>query len=178
MQRLMQAHWPGNVRQLRNLVESMVVLAPGTEIRAADIPADVTDGAGTLLPMRLPSAGAGTPGPAEFEFILRSLMELRVQIEELRRRLEDRHSAVQVIEVSDPNAVAIPVSSIGPITAEPEPEPEPTVLYRPGMTMAEVERATIEAVLQEHRGNRRKAAQILGIGERTLYRKLKEYEIA
>jgi DNA-binding NtrC family response regulator len=120
----------------------------------------------------------GTPGPAEFEFILRSLMELRVQIEELRRRLEDRHGAVQVIEVSDPSTLSavIPMSSVGPIAVEPEPEI--TVVYRPGMTMAEVERATIEAVLGEQRGNRRKAAQILGIGERTLYRKLNEYEIS
>ena len=38
MQRLVAAPWPGNVRQLRNLVESMVVLAPGTEIRASDTP--------------------------------------------------------------------------------------------------------------------------------------------
>jgi len=39
-------------------------------------------------------------------------------------------------------------------------------------------RVSIEAVLREHRGNRRKAAQVLGIGERTLYRKLKEYQLA
>src|SRR5438128_2133674 len=52
------------------------------------------------------------------------------------------------------------------------------VLYRPGMTMAEVERATIEAALRETKGNRRKAAEILGIGERTLYRKIKEYALA
>ena len=43
MQRLVNAPWPGNVRQLRNLIESMVVLAPGAEIRAADIPADPED---------------------------------------------------------------------------------------------------------------------------------------
>ena len=51
------------------------------------------------------------------------------------------------------------------------------VLYQPGMTMAEVERATIEAALQEYRGNRRRAAEVLGIGERTLYRKIKEYKL-
>ena len=44
MQRLVSAPWPGNVRQLRNLIESMVVLAPGAEIRASDIPADILDG--------------------------------------------------------------------------------------------------------------------------------------
>ena len=195
MQRLVNAPWPGNVRQLRNLVESMVVLAPGNEIRASDIPADINDGAVSVLPMRMPVVGTRETGGlavggAEFEFILRSLMELRMQVEELRRRLEDRHTPVHVIEVSEPHGVAIPVSAgssagaieaigaVGPVDPEvEEPEPEQQVLYRPGMTMAEVEKATILAVLEEFRGNRRKAAQVLGIGERTLYRKLKEFDI-
>jgi len=51
------------------------------------------------------------------------------------------------------------------------------VIYRAGMTMAEVEKAAIEAALREHRGNRRRAAEILGIGERTLYRKIKAYRL-
>jgi DNA-binding NtrC family response regulator len=54
---------------------------------------------------------------------------------------------------------------------------ESVVLYRTGMRMSEVERAAVEAALRDTRGNRRKAAELLGIGERTLYRKLKEYEI-
>jgi DNA-binding NtrC family response regulator len=45
------------------------------------------------------------------------------------------------------------------------------------MRMADIERAAIIGALMETRGNRRKAADQLGIGERTLYRKLKEYEI-
>src|SRR5918996_1665748 len=58
MQRLVNAPWPGNVRQLRNLVESMVVLAPGAEIRATDIPLDVLQGPGSgTLPMRIGSSG-------------------------------------------------------------------------------------------------------------------------
>jgi DNA-binding NtrC family response regulator len=48
----------------------------------------------------------------------------------------------------------------------------------PGMTMAEIERVAIEAALRETRGNRRRAAEILDIGERTLYRKLRDYGIA
>jgi DNA-binding NtrC family response regulator len=46
------------------------------------------------------------------------------------------------------------------------------------MTMAQIERAAIEAALKETRGNRRRAAEILDIGERTLYRKLRDYGIA
>src|SRR5215217_2666048 len=105
MQRLVSAPWPGNVRQLRNLIESMVVLAPGAEIRAADIPADVLEGAGTLLPMRLSAAGpggqwpgGGGPGMQELEFILRSLVDLRLQLEEMRRRIDDHPQRVQVID--------------------------------------------------------------------------------
>ena len=44
-------------------------------------------------------------------------------------------------------------------------------------TPAEVERAAIEVALRETRGNRRKAAEMLQIGERTLYRKLREYQV-
>ena len=56
-------------------------------------------------------------------------------------------------------------------------EPPPTVItLGPGMTMAEIERVAILAALRDSAGNRRKAADVLGIGERTLYRKLREYE--
>src|ERR687894_1400858 len=63
LQRPVHPPRPGNVRQLRNPVEALVVLAPGAEIRAADIPPDVLEGAGTLLPMRLPAAGQQGGGP-------------------------------------------------------------------------------------------------------------------
>ncbi len=179
MERLIQAGWPGNVRQLRNLVESMVVLAPGTEIRADDIPPDLIDSPPTLLPMRLGSM-AGEPrgyaaGSAEFEFILRTLMELRSQVEELRRRLDDRQEPVQIIDVTEAPAVGIPATPVAPISGEIEAEPDPVVVYARGMTMADVERETILSVLTLEQGNRRRAAQVLAIGERTLYRKLKEY---
>jgi DNA-binding NtrC family response regulator len=177
MQRLLTAPWPGNVRQLRNLIESMVVLAPGTEIRASDIPADILAGAPSLLPVLTREAGmaggrAGV-GNQELEFILRGLMDLRMQVEELRRRLDDRPgSRFQVIDV--PESATIPIE-LGSQSAEPEQAP---VVYRSGMTMTEVERAVIETVLHQCGGNRRQAATALGIGERTLYRKLKEFGLS
>ena len=171
MQRLVEAQWPGNIRQLRNLIESMVVLAPGTEIRAADIPADILEGAPTLLPVPVRGGPGRELGSQELEFILRSLMDLRLQVEELRRRLDQRAGPVQIIEV--------PESALTPINVETsEASPPADVLYRPGMTMAEVERAAISAALRECQGNRRQAAARLGIGERTLYRKIKEFKLA
>ena len=169
MQLLVEAPWPGNVRQLRNLIESMVVLAPGSEIRASDIPADIFDSVGRLLPMRIGGSPRDLPGQ-EVEFILRSLMDLRLQVEELRRRIDDRPQRVQVIELGQGNPVA-------DLLPESEAEEKGEIVYRPGMTMAEVERAAIDAALLQFRGNRRKAAEVLGIGERTLYRKIKAYKL-
>jgi len=165
MQRLVAAPWPGNVRQLRNLIESMVVLAPGTEIRASDIPADVFEGAPTVLPVLARAVPGGEPDHQQLAFILRSLMDLRLQVEELRRRLDEGAGPVQIIEVAEPSRASV-------IEVEEAPD---RILYRSGMTMADVEKAAIEAALTDHRGNRRLAAQALGIGERTLYRKIKEY---
>src|SRR5213596_2650165 len=179
LQILVDAEWPGNIRQLRNLIESMVVLAPEGEIRASDIPKDIREHGG-MLPMRLLGpgrdvggvGGAGGVGTQELEFIFRSLVELKLQVEELRRRLEERPPRVEVIEVGPGSGV----SAVAP--GEAEPAREVDVVYRPGMTMADVERAAIEAALRDTQGNRRKAAEILGIGERTLYRKLKAYALA
>ena len=171
LQILVDADWPGNVRQLRNLVESMVVLAPEGEIRASDIPRDIRE-RGRGLPVRVAGATRDVAGQ-ELEFIFRSLVELKLQVEELRRRLDDRApQRVEVIEVG-PGSGIVPVQAI-----EAEPAPEAEVVYRAGMTMADVERAAIEAALRQTKGNRRKAAEVLGIGERTLYRKLKEYALA
>ncbi|HEV8266222.1 MAG TPA: sigma-54 dependent transcriptional regulator [Gemmatimonadales bacterium] len=178
LQILVDADWPGNIRQLRNLIESMVVLAPEGEIRASDIPRDIRErmiGGGAGLPMRLPGAMRDVAGQ-ELEFILRSLVELKLQVEELRRRLEERPppQRVEVIEVGGAATAGRPLGG----ALDAEPAPEGAVIYRSGMTMADVERAAIEAALRDTRGNRRKAAEILGIGERTLYRKLKEYALA
>src|ERR671910_13018 len=170
MQRLVSAPWPGNVRQLRNLIESMVVLAPGAEIRASDIPADILEGPGSLLPVRVMNRDQPGAGGHELEFILRSLVELKLQVEELRRRLDDQPHRVQVIDLSNH-------ASVADVLPEGDGDGDQPVVYRPGMTMAEVEKAAIEAALQEYRGNRRKAAEVLGIGERTLYRKIKAYRL-
>src|SRR5690349_2731588 len=177
LQILVDADWPGNIRQLRNLIESMVVLAPEGELRASDIPPDIREHF-RGLPVRLTANGApegvGTgAGGQELAFILHSLVELKLQVEELRRRLDQGPQRVEVIEVGPGSAVSAP-----PALVEGEHAPQGELLYRPGMTMAEVERAAIEAALRDTKGNRRKAAEVLGVGERTLYRKLKEYALA
>ncbi|MGH7645420.1 MAG: sigma 54-interacting transcriptional regulator, partial [Gemmatimonadales bacterium] len=78
LQILVDADWPGNVRQLRNLVESMVVLAPEGEIRASDIPREIRERA-RGLPMRLPVPARDVVGH-ELQFIFHSLVDLKLQV--------------------------------------------------------------------------------------------------
>ena len=217
---LVEYSWPGNVRELRNLVESMVVLAHGREIVADDIPRAIREGGGRrLLPVHVgPVVREGERAQGrELEFIVRSLVELKLQVEELRRRMdvEQRPGSVAggaagswIGEVRASGSALAPVvdgprggpigSPIGGPVAftgggaeigglgevsvvrgiEPREQADPptTIALGPGVTMAEIERQAILGALRDTGGNRRKAAEQLGIGERTLYRKLREYE--
>jgi DNA-binding NtrC family response regulator len=188
LQVLVDYPWPGNIRELRNLIESMVVLSPGREIGASDIPPQIRDGGSRLLPVPIGPVVRGQAGAdgRELEFILRSLVELKLNVEELRRRLDESQLATGGPWIASPvdRWVAGPVQtdevtgfggSAGGIAPRGDGE-EPPVAIRAGMTMAEIERAAIELTLRATRGNRRRAADVLRIGERTLYRKIREYE--
>ena len=197
MQIMMAYSWPGNVRELRNLVESMVVLAPGREITAADIPREIRDGGGSrFLPVHVGPVvrASALAGGRELEFIVHSLVELKLQIEELRARVNDGGSG-QSRGPSARGGVDVPVERViagngydsspgvenSALTGGIEPPGRRagpvTLTIAPGMTMAEIEKAAITAALAETKGNRRKAAELLGIGERTMYRKLRDYGI-
>jgi len=232
MRILEEYDWPGNVRELRNLVESMVVLAPGTRIEAKDIPGEVRyPRSRGLLPAPIPRSITHSPGDEggalrpELEFVFRTLVNLRMDIDDLRRDFERYRreegwmerdlktlSGIEVpLRASQeeagtqresrgrgqewPEAVSLtPSSGLGeavtvsapsetqeggipdepPSQDEAEGE-EDQVVYRAGMTMDELEKEAIALVLKEVGGNRRKAAEQLQIGERTLYRKIKKY---
>jgi DNA-binding NtrC family response regulator len=188
MELMAQYPWPGNVRELRNLVESMDVLSHGREIGPEDLPRQIREGGNArFLPVHTGPVlrEAERADGRELEFILRSLLELKLQVEDLRRRMDDgpahvvatppRGTFIGEVPVSrfvDAGAASVP--AIGPRDESPPPN---VVTIAPGTKMTEVERAVIEAALKETRGNRRRAAELLGIGERTLYRKIKEYRL-
>jgi DNA-binding NtrC family response regulator len=205
MQILQVYQWPGNVRELRNLVESMVVLAPGTQIQASDIPPEVrrVDRQRSLVPASNSRAEKGVSAQIrpELEFIFRTLVEMRVDMDQLRRDFDEyrmsvmppaalgrverrfpawspaRHEepaeppqAAEVVEVGQGRA-----SNGLDASGETSRVEEGVVVYRPGMSMEDLEREAIRAALKEVGGNRRKAAERLGIGERTLYRKIQRF---
>jgi transcriptional regulator with PAS, ATPase and Fis domain len=201
MEILQDYHWPGNIRELQNLVESMVVLAPGRQVLPKDIPSEVrASGTAALVPVgrgdsqALEDTGAQGIRP-ELEFIFRTLVDLRMDVDDLRKEFEAyRPSSGAPREAHPIDGGRVEIGVVGPTSAvteeswdveEPievlpgegsgEALPAGAVVYRPGMTMDDMERAAIAAALLEVRGNRRKAAQMLAIGERTLYRKIKKF---
>ena len=194
--------WPGNVRELRNLVESMVVLAPGRRIEARDIPAEVRNPRSRgLLPA--PIMGAAVLGQGEgdaslrpeLEFVFRTLVSLRMDVDDLKREFERyredpdlQAGDVTLFQSPDPGSEGSRLQEVFPVPAhEPgvptlpdtssdlEEGEDGVVVYRSGMTMEDLEREGIRAALAEVGGNRRKAAELLEIGERTLYRKIKKF---
>ena len=182
--------WPGNVRELRNLVESMVVLAPGQVIRPEDIPPEIRDARGRsrLLPVpivRQEASGDSSAAPPELEFIFHTLVQLRMDVEDLRRQFDDYRATHPEVQSAYSGLLPAPIqpSRMHIVDVEPEPTEEDlaaehdVVVFRPGMTLADLEKNAITAALREVAGNRRKAAEMLGMGERTLYRKIKEYDL-
>jgi DNA-binding NtrC family response regulator len=174
----------------------MVVLATGREIGVDDIPKAIREGGGDrLLPvhigpiLREESRAEGR----ELEFIVRSLVELKLQVEELRRRVDEGAAQAAGFGLGSGGAHGLGLAAGAGLGAAgwpgavgaggaggiepPSSTPSSGITIAPGMTMAEIERAAIVAALRETRGTRRKAAENLEIGERTLYRKLKEYQI-
>jgi DNA-binding NtrC family response regulator len=185
----------------------MAVLAPGRVIRPEDIPDEVRRGRGSsLLPVPVMRAESGERSSVslrpELEFVFRTLVELRVDMDDLRREFEAyRRSSAEPLGIETfvgrlGGGARVSTGSdgaeIGLIRHEradaermedaevSEPAPKPTdgaVIFRPGMTIEEMERLAIRAALAEVHGNRRKAAELLGIGERTLYRKIAKYDL-
>jgi transcriptional regulator with PAS, ATPase and Fis domain len=204
---LQSYQWPGNVRELRNLVESMVVLAPGGEVQASDIPPEIrgVDRRRALVPAPPRAAGRDIQSlRPELEFIFRTLVELRVDMDQLRRQFEEYRRGLEFPpglgtleripqwrlatreglgrEIPAEPADVVEDVEHGPADGEAgrsgaaaPPEEAGVVVYRAGMTMEDLEREAIRAALREVAGNRRKAAERLGIGERTLYRKIQRF---
>jgi len=173
---LMNYDWPGNVRELKNLVESMLVSSPDYKIQPHDIPEYIyrKGEPGRLLPIPLERGGGA--GGLETSAILSALIELRRDIRELGRevmtavRQQGIKSEGYTVDTQDRDQwrYSGEVERSGG-------KVEKSIDVERGRTLSEVERVVIARALKEVNGNRRQAAKMLGIGERTLYRKINLY---
>jgi len=157
--------WPGNVRELRNVMSAMVVLKQMGMIEAEDLPPEIRYGK-SLTPGNLPVPLARDPEAFERELLTTTILELREDIKEIKAILKGglaeglptlRPFGGDVVETYAGD------SGYSPVTASGSGD------------LQTAEKALIEAALKATHGNRRQAANRLGISERTLYRKIKRF---
>lgn len=150
---LLRYDWPGNVRELRNFVARMGALHPEGEISVHEVEQFISE---QLLGQKnLPVATGHTPEEAGHELIYHALLSLGSEVKMLRDLIVSNLPARQEFEEAE--------------TGKSETE------FIPRSTLKDMEKAMIEAALRDTNGNRKAVAERLNIGERTLYRKLKEY---
>jgi len=154
-------HWPGNVRELRNLLESLAVLSPEGKIGAEEVARYIQKQA--QFNKSLPVVTGRSLEASEHQLILQALMSLKAESTALRNLIFKGLESVPTVEAHE-------VGADWQARGQREVKPTPS--------MEEMEKELIARTLREVGGNRRKAAKLLGIGERTLYRKLDKYGLS
>jgi DNA-binding NtrC family response regulator len=177
--------WPGNVRELRTVVERMMITLQGPVVGPDDVPDLLRDhvAASRMLPV-IPQRQT-TPQQHELEVIYRALLDLRADVHEMRRLISDRIGEGEVddwLRRQAPRPVDDTAHEQNVVEIEVAPQDEVNDMGRANNerhagTLKDMERSAIKTALDLVHGNRREAAKRLGIGERTLYRKIKEYDL-
>ena len=151
--------------ELKNLIESMVVLSPKRKIEAEDVPLYLTD---TDEPVRyLPVRVDKTPDQVEREMIFRTLLALKNEVITMKEAILERLNGQAVRDAHIVEKEDVPAEA----TLK-------EISFEVGTTMSDMEKEMIYRTLEEAKGNRRKAAQILGMSERTFYRRLQKYGLS
>ena len=171
---LIEHEWRGNVRELRNTIEQLVVLAgvgkingDGITITHDAVDRILSDGETTRQEhtRSLPVTMLHVPQEqTERELIYRALLELKNELGEIKAMLAG--GAAHSNGATQDRVFALPAPGANGNA--------PTYSNAPTHSLEETERIALRDALQHYRGNRREAAAALGISERTLYRKLKE----
>ncbi len=184
-QRMLSYKWPGNVRQLKNITEQMSVLSEKREIDAETIRHFIPDDGNTTLPATITPVGGSHSYENEREAVFKMLLDLGNNVKDLRRELnglrklidENNTIASQGQALSTQYSMHLEAErhespSVEDAVAEEISESEPESL-----NMKEVEKNKILKALERNNGNRKLAALALGMSDRSLYRKLKQYGI-
>lgn len=185
--------WPGNIRQLRNLVEQLSVLETSREMDAPSLE--------KYLPHQteqtpiLVGEPSGQESISERELMYKFLFEMKRDLSELKKLVLEMVSQKGDFQLnSDQTAVvnrfyqdissqqlSLPSASVEHAVLSENPETghfEEHIEIEESLSLGERERELIQKALEKHRGKRKYAAAELGISERTLYRKIKEYNLA
>ena len=142
--------WPGNIRELRNTIETAIALNRSEKLDAVSFVNLLNDNKREQQPRNLPVYLKKSPEEVDRELLYRALFEIKKDIIELKDLIYNNQNEV-VTPGNNHSEEIVPLD--------------------------ELEKEAIRNALTYTRGNKRDAAKMLKISERTLYRKIKEYEL-
>jgi DNA-binding NtrC family response regulator len=174
IRRMKHYDWPGNIRELKNFVESILVMEKGERITVDMVEYKLGMSQPISQNQNLPMLIQQSPEQAERELILRQLLLLRQDVETIKAMMGQGGAAVQPVpfyqsgDVSNlPKEMQIDENSRHSIRDAAIGD----------MNLEELEKEAISRTLQHFNNNRRTAAKSLGMSERTLYRKIDQYDL-
>jgi transcriptional regulator with PAS, ATPase and Fis domain len=191
-QLLLRYKWPGNVRQLKNITEQISILSPERLITADVLHRFIPQDQETTQLARIPREGGDHSFENEREILYKILFELRGNVNDMRREMGALKKQLDDVRSASANVSApLPTTQLAPIhpsasaydiqtpayvtedaVAEEYVEPEKE---QENLNLSDLSKQMLEKALERNHGNRKKAAQELGISDRTLYRRLKQY---
>ncbi|MBO4771288.1 MAG: sigma-54-dependent Fis family transcriptional regulator [Bacteroidales bacterium] len=187
--------WPGNVRQLRNITEQISIIEQQRDITGEILVKYLPDYKEDTHPAIVPAhQGGNADFASEREILYKVLFDMKNDIAELKKEMKDLIGG-GAAQMRDDDTLYIPQDDYSPyVTIDDKPVMRSIhtkvdsihndnvidtneITHHDSLSLTESEYNLINKALERHNGKRKAAAQELGISERTLYRKLKEYNI-
>ena len=175
---LLTYRWPGNVRQLKNVTEQISIIEQNREISGDIMSKYLPDYHDVKVPALLSSTENDTQFSSEREILYKVLFDMKNDISELKKEMRQLiggnpvHSPVQHINehIVDESHILHDDTDVDTFIQQGE-------LIDDTLSLSATEEDLIRKALEKYSGKRKPAAKELGISERTLYRKLKEYKL-
>lgn len=180
---LMSYSWPGNVRQLKNITENMSITSEDREISAGILRRYLPEDPHRGQLVTVSNDNAGHSFENEREILYQILFDLRRDVSELKRIVREQQTqgtsnvpAREYRYVTAEGSILPPEQSKTEVKEKDKTKELPADEYvEESVTLDDYEREVVKRALERNMGRRKETARALGISERTLYRKIKEY---
>ncbi len=172
--------WPGNIRELKNLAESLTVLAKDKVVGAEELKLYLPNSTATL-PMILPRNQTSNTGDyTDRDIMYKVLFDMKNDLTDLKKivygMMNGNPVSNEINTIPNNNLASIHSNDSNNTYVIDNKQNKPIEIEE-SLSIIEKEKELILKALKKHRGRRRDASNDLGISERTLYRKIKEYNI-
>ncbi|MCD6067021.1 MAG: sigma-54 factor interaction protein [Bacteroidetes bacterium] len=192
-QMLINYYWHGNVRQLKNIAEQISIIEKSREIPADTFIKYLPQQAGSSLPMVKSESNSMSGDMSERDLLYKVLFDMKKDLTDLKKVVHNivqynqgalvglPNDDVQLInKMYDEEGTVLHDTNSYPVhnpqIIQPGKAIQPIVIEE-SLSLADKEKDMIIRALSKYKGKRKNAAKELGISERTLYRKINEYNI-